>query len=116
MNSEASRYISSAVHRPEGDSCFSIYQHMISWIKITKKGNFGTLKTSLSSNFVYNFQTFRGFFQVNFFTILLQIQCETIIFHLPVNTTKPKFVALLVFVCMTALVIVQISSSKNVSK
>ena len=66
LNSEASRYVSSAVHRPEGDSCFSIYQHMISWIKITKKGNFGTLKTSLSSNFVYNFQTFRGFFQVHF--------------------------------------------------
>ena len=32
---EVSRYISSAMNRPEGDSCFSIYQ--ISWIKIKKK-------------------------------------------------------------------------------
>ena len=38
------------------------------------------------------------------------------IFYLPVNTDKPKFVALLVFVCTTASFIAQISSSENVSK
>ena len=49
---------------PEGDSCFSIYQ--ISWIKL-KKVIFCKLKTSLSRNFVYNLQTFRGFCQVHFY-------------------------------------------------
>ena len=44
---------------PEGDSCFSIYQ--ISWIKL-KKSNVWKSKASLSRNFVYNVQTFRGFF------------------------------------------------------
>ena len=39
-----------------------------------------------------------------------------IIFYLPVNTHKPKFVALLVFVGTTASFITQMSSSKNVSK
>ena len=39
-----------------------------------------------------------------------------IIFYLPVNTDKPKFVAFLVFVCTTASFIAQISSSENVSK
>ena len=57
---------------PEGDSCFSIYQ--ISWIKL-KKSNFLLINTSLSRNFVYNLQTFRGFCQVHF-TILFQIQHE----------------------------------------
>ena len=39
-----------------------------------------------------------------------------IIFYLPVNTYKPKMVALLVFVYTTASFIAQISSSKNVLK
>ena len=39
-----------------------------------------------------------------------------IIFYLPVNTDEPKFVALLVFVCMTASLIAQISSTENVLK
>ena len=39
-----------------------------------------------------------------------------IIFFLPVNTGKPKFVAFLVFVCTTALFIAQISYSENFSK
>ena len=39
-----------------------------------------------------------------------------IFFYLPVNTDKPKFVAFLVFVCMTASFIAQISSFENVSK
>ena len=39
-----------------------------------------------------------------------------IIFYLQVNTDKPKFVALLVFVCTIASLIAQISSSENVSK
>ena len=36
-----------------------------------------------------------------------------IILYLPVNTDKPKFVAFLVFVCMTASFIAQISSSQK---
>ena len=39
-----------------------------------------------------------------------------IIFYLPVNTDKPKFVAFLVFACTTASFIAQISSFENVSK
>ena len=39
-----------------------------------------------------------------------------IIFYLPVNTDKPKFVAFLVPVCTTASFIAQISSFENVLK
>ena len=39
-----------------------------------------------------------------------------IIFYLPVNTNKPKFVALLVCVCTTASFVVQMLYSENVSK
>ena len=39
-----------------------------------------------------------------------------IILYLPVNNDKPKFMAFLVFVYMTASFIAQISSFKNVSK
>ena len=39
-----------------------------------------------------------------------------IIFYLPVNTNKPKIVTFLVFVCMTASFIAQISSSENALK
>ena len=39
-----------------------------------------------------------------------------IIFYLPVNTDKPKFVAFLVFLCTTASYIAQIPSSENVLK
>ena len=39
-----------------------------------------------------------------------------IIFYQPVNTDKPNFVAILVFVCTTASFIAQILSSENVSK
>ena len=40
----------------------------------------------------------------------------TIIFYLPVNTNKPKFVAFLVFVGTTASFIAQMSSFENVLK
>ena len=52
------------------------------------------------------------------FTVLLQIQHEVIIFLLPVNTNKPKFVTFLdkLFLCTTASFIVQISSSENIVK
>ena len=66
-------------------------------------------------NFVYNLQTFRGFFV----KCILRCCCKfsmKIIFYLPMNTDKPNFVALLVFVCTTASFIAQISSSENVSK
>ena len=39
-----------------------------------------------------------------------------IIFYLPVNTDKQRFVASLVFVCTTASFIAQISSFENVSR
>ena len=39
-----------------------------------------------------------------------------IIFYLPVNTDKPKFVAFLVFFCTTDSFFAQISSSEDVSK
>ena len=39
-----------------------------------------------------------------------------IIFYLPVNSYKPKFVAFLVFVRTTVSFIAQIASSENVSK
>ena len=48
----------------EGDSCFSIYQQLN---KTTTKVTFCKLKKSLSRNFVYNLQTFWGFFQVHFY-------------------------------------------------
>ena len=66
-------------------------------------------------NFVYNLQSFRGFFV----KCILRCCCKfslKIIFYLPVNSEKPTFFALLVFVCTTASFIAQISSSENVSK
>ena len=84
---------------PEVDSCFSIYQ--ISWIKMKKKVTFCKFKTSLSRNFVYNFFFF---FYTVFSKILssafLRFCCKLsmkIIFYLPVNTDKPKFMAFWVF-------------------
>ena len=94
---------------PERDSCFSIYQ--ISWIK-KKKVTFRKLKTSLSRNFVYNISRILS-------SAFLRFCCKLsmkIIFYLPVNNDKPKFVGFLVFVCTTASFIAQISSSENVSK
>ena len=95
----------------EGESCLSSYQ--IIWMKV-KKVTFCQLKTSLSRNFVYHSQTFRDIVK-SIFTILLQIR-HGIIFHLPVNTDKPKVVSFLVFICTTPSFIAQISSSENVLK
>ena len=92
---------------PEGDSCFSIYQ--ISWIKM-KKVTFWKLKTSLSRNLIYNLQTFLVFWR---FCCKFSMKY---ISYLPVNTDQPKIVAFLVFVCTTAPLIAQISSSKNTSR
>ena len=92
---ESSRYISTAVHRHWGGQLFWYLPYQLDI-------------TSLSRNFVYSVQTFRGFCQVHF-TILLQIQHAN-------NTDKPKFVAILVFVCITATFIKQISSFENVPK
>ena len=50
--------------------------------------SFCKLKTSLSRNFVYNLQTFRGL------SVFLRFCCKfsmKIIVYLPVNTDKPKF-------------------------
>ena len=66
-------------------------------------------------NFVYNLQTFRGFFV----KCILRCCCKfsmKIILYLAMNTDKPKVVALLVFFCTTALFIAQILSSENVLK
>ena len=80
---------------PEGDSCFSIYQ--ISWIKL-KKSNVWKSKTSLSRNFVYNVQTFRGFFSTASLRFCRKFSMK-IIFYLPVNTDKPKVVAFCLYDC-----------------
>ena len=97
---------------PGGDSCFSIYQ--ISWIKM-KKVTFFKLKTSLSRNVCLHLQTFRGFCQVHFLRFCCKFSMK-IIFYLPVNIDKPKFLAFLVFLCTTASFIAQISSTENVLK
>ena len=111
LRREASRYITSTVHWPWGDSCFSIYQ--ISWIKL-KKVTFCKLKTPLSRNLFTVYKHFEVC-QVHF-TILLQIQQEGNFLTYQQNTDKPKVVAFLIFVCTTTLFIAQILSSKNVSK
>ena len=80
---------------PEGDSCFSIYQ--ISWIKL-KKSNVWKSKASLSRNFVYNVQTFRGFFSTASLRFCRKFSMK-IIFYLPVNTDKPKVVAFCLYEC-----------------
>ena len=62
-----------------------------------KKGTFCELKTSLSTNFDDNLQTFGGFCQVYFYVFVANFSM-TIIFYPPENTDKPKFVTFLVFV------------------
>ena len=57
------------------------------------------LKTSLCRNLVYNLQTLRGFCRMQF----LQFCCKfsmKIIFYLPVNNDKPKFVTFLLLFCL----------------
>ena len=90
------------------------YTTQISWIKL-KNGKFCKLKTSLSKNFVFNLQTFRGFFVRCILRFRYKFNMK-IIFYLPVNTDKPKFLAFLAFVCTIASFIAQISSSECVSK
>ena len=96
---------------PEGDSCFSIYQ--ISWIKM-KKVTFWKWKTSLSRNLIYNLQTFLVFWRSCCkFSMKIYFLPTS---RWPVNTDQPKIVAFLVFVCTTASLIAQISSSENASR
>ena len=80
-----------------------------------EKVTFCKLKTSLSSNFVYCLQTFREFCQLPFLRFCCKFSMK-IIFYLPVHTDKSKFIAFLVFVCMTASFIAQISPTENVLK
>ena len=95
---------------PEGDSCFSIYQ--ISWIKIKKE-----LFVSERRHFVrvclrtFQLTVFRG----SFFMILLQIQRENF-FYRPINSDKPNFVPLLVFVGAAASFTAKISPFETVAK
>ena len=92
LRREGSRYISSAMNRPWGDSCCSIYQ--ISWIKIKKE-----LFVNKRRHFVRvclrtsQLTVFLGSF---FLTILLQIQRENF-FYRPINSDKPVLVSFLVF-------------------
>ena len=62
-----------------------------------KKVTFCKLKTSLSRNFVYNLQTFRGFCQVHFM-ILLQIQHENNL--LPNNEHRQAKVCRFLGICL----------------
>ena len=78
-----------------------------------KKSDFCKLKTSLSRNFIYNLQTFWEILSSAFSQFCCKFSM-TIIFYLPVNTDKPKFVAVLVFVGTTTSVIAKISSFENV--
>ena len=59
------------------------------------------------------YKHFRDFVKC-IFDFLFQIQHST--YNVPINNDKPKFVAFLVFVCMTASFIAQISSFENASK
>ena len=59
------------------------------------------------------YKHFRDFVKC-IFDFLLQIQHST--YTVPINNNKPKFIAFLVFVCMTASFIAQISSFENASK
>ena len=80
-----------------------------------KKVFFCKLKTLLARNLRVTIHKHFG----DFVTSILRFCCRfsmKIIVYLPVNTVKPKLVAFLVFVCMTASFIAQISSSENVSK
>ena len=80
------KYLALFTDDPEGDSCFSIYQIMDK----NEKSNFCKSKTSLSRNFVYNLQTFRGFCELHFYDFVANLNENK--FYLPVNTDKPKFV------------------------
>ena len=61
------------------------------------------------------FKNFSGILSSSFLRFCCKFS-KKIIFYLPVNNDKPKFVAFLVFVCTTTLFISQISSFENVSK
>ena len=89
-----------------------VFTESCSWVKL-KKVTVCKLETSLGRIFVYNLQTFRGFCQVHF-TILLQIRHEN--HFLLTSEHRQAKVSFLVFVCITATFIAQISSSENVSK
>ena len=77
------------------------------------KITFCKLKTSLSRNFVY--KNISGILSSNFYDFCCKLSMN-IIFYLPVNTDKPKFVAFLVFLCTTASFLAQIPFSENVLK
>ena len=77
------------------------------------KITFCKLKTSLSRNFVY--KNISGILSSNFYDFCCKFSMN-IIFYLPVNTDKPKFVAFLVFLCTTASFLAQIPFSENVLK
>ena len=79
---------------PGGDSCFSIYQ--ISWIKM-KKVTFCKLKTSLSRNFVYNLQTFRGFCQVHFYDFVANTALK---YFLPTSKHRQAKVSRCLCICL----------------
>ena len=96
----ASRYIYLELFTdPGAGSCFGIYK--INWVKMEKKSQLvGSLFTL--------YKHFGDFVKCVFCKFSREI-----IFYLPVNTDKLKFVAFLVFVCSTVSTIAQISSSNN---
>ena len=94
---------------PERASCFSIYQ--ISWIKIKKELFVNKRRHFVRVSLCFNWQCF-GIIFLRFF---LQIQWENF-FYQPVNTNKPNFVSLLVFVGTAASFTAKISAFKTVEK
>ena len=94
---------------PEGDSCFSVYRQLN---KNNKKSNFLKIKKVTQQELCLQFTNILGIFTSAFLRFCCKFIMK-IIFYLPVNTDKPKFVAFLVFVCTTASFIAQISSSEK---
>ena len=97
--------------RPEGDSCFSIYQ--ISCIKI-KKELFVNNRRHFDRVCLCTFQlTVSG---ITFFLRFCRKFSEEIFFYRPLNSNKPNFVSFLVFFGAAASVTTKISSFETIVK
>ena len=108
---EASGYISSAMNRPWGVSCFSIY--IRNQLDKNQKGTFFVNKRRRLVRVClrFNWQCFRD--QLLWFCSKFS---KKILFYWPVNTDKPNFFSFLVFVGAAASFTAKISSFETVAK
>ena len=108
---EASGYISSAMNRPWGVSCFSIY--IRNQLDKNQKGTFFVNKRRRLVRVCLRFswQCFRD--QLLWFCSKFS---KKILFYWPVNTEKPNFFSFLVFVGAAASFTAKISSFETVAK